>query len=121
MFNLPLPPPQAGAVLVSIFHTHPARTGDSVYGCTSPTGKPIYGQTLGDGKLPATAIPDRNGGGSTADWTAADNSGFPFYVINKSGRVYKLVSGTPAAQRDSNPNKWEWKSPPIAGCMSKLP
>jgi hypothetical protein len=76
---------------------------------------------LGDGKLVPTAAPDENGGGSDNDWIRADSSSFPSYVINKDGRVYKLVPGTADTLRAKNPNKWEWKNPTVPRCLSPLP
>lgn len=112
-------PPVPGAYGVAVFHTHPHSTNEEVFACTSAPGQPKFKQYVGGPGVSAYAMPDENGGGSDADW-ASTNNGFPSYVINKDGRLYRLDPGTPAATRKSNPNKWEWKSSSPAGCLQRL-
>ncbi len=112
-------PPEPGAVAVAKFHTHPHLHDDPVYGCASAGGT-RFAQFPGDrGQVPR-ARPDQNGGGSPRDWDEGTSDGFPMYVINAAGRVYRLDPGVPSDQRAANPNKWE-QTAPTEACFRRPP
>lgn len=116
--KISLAPPVAdsGAILVGIYHTHPSGTNEKTYGCRPIDGKP-QAQTLNDGLPVPRARPNTNGGGSPADWDAA-NQVSPQYVINKDGFLWRLDPNVPERDRRKNPNKWNWKKAP-PGCLKR--
>lgn len=114
-WQLPGPPtpPEPGAVGIGKFHTHPESNQEPTYGC-----KGNFAQTPGDHKLVPHAAPDQNGGGSDADWASGTSDGYPMYVINKDGRVYRLDPNTPKNQYQNNPHRWKWKNSSSPGCIT---
>ena len=116
--KISLTPPvsDSGAILVAVYHTHPSGTNEPTYGCTPVKGKP-QAQTRNDGLPVPKAAPNTNGGGSPDDWGAA-NQGFPQYVINKDGYLWRLDPGVAESDRRRNTNKWNWKKAP-PGCLKK--
>lgn len=111
------PAPEPMAHPVAIFHTHPSSTGEDIYECVAQPNQQPLAQYLGDAKPVPKATPDLNGGGSPDDWNAANT--WPQYIINKDGRIYRLDAGTPLNQQKNNLNRWEWKKPKVAGCVTK--
>jgi hypothetical protein len=110
-------PPEPGATGVAGYHTHPSATNEDVYQCQAPSGQPPYAQTLNDGNIVPTAVPNTNGGGSPSDWLTANNQGFDAFVINKDGFVWKLPNTTPQSQWPNNTHKYTWKNVAIQGCF----
>jgi hypothetical protein len=112
--------PDSGDFVVALYHTHPSSSGEKAYQCVAPSGQPPYAQFPGDGKYVPRADPDADGGGSPADWKSANNDPDIAlnYIINRDGRVYKLVRGTGLNSHVNAMNKWEWMKPQIAGCMT---
>lgn len=106
-------PPEPGAVGIAKFHTHPQSYQEPTYGCPGN-----YAKVVGDHLPVAHGAPDQNGGGSDADWDSGTGDGFPMYVINKDGRVYRLDPNTPKNQRPNNSHRWEWKNPSSPGCIT---
>ena len=88
---------------MAVYHTDPSGTNEPTYGCSSKGGKP-QAQTLNDGLPVPKALPNSNGGGSPSDWGAA-NQGFPPYVINKDGFLWRLDPDVPEQDRRKNRNK----------------
>lgn len=115
------PPPAVPGSLYAFatFHTHPAVTGQDVYGCPTNAGQTPTAQTLGDGKLVPQADPDAGGGGSPSDWGFVNSEGMSNYVINQIGHIWRLDPNVPPNQRNSNTNEWQWKKPTTPGCVSK--
>lgn len=111
-------PPVLGASRVSLFHTHPALTGEDVYGCENDPNGIALAQVPGDGKPVPTAAPNSNGGGSNADWQIAGEQ-FDTYVINKDRNVYKLSVDNQPNPFDSNPDKWHIRTD--TGCWQAIP
>lgn len=92
---------------VGRYHTHPHLDGENVKGCKDKNGNPVT----------AKAFPSRNGGGSEADWNAADNpsDGFriPVYIVGKNGEIIRLDPSPRSYSKKDNPKRWRWDSP---GC-----
>jgi hypothetical protein len=81
-----------GYSAIGIYHTHPHKNRDSVYGLNNTYMGP--------------AAPYANGRGSPQDWDAADSAvSGPVYVMNPT-EVARLDPGVPETMRKSNPNHW---------------
>jgi hypothetical protein len=78
-----------------------------VYGCPPSTSGIKQAQHLNDGFHVPTVTPNKNGGGSAADWKATID-GPDDYIINSEGVVWKLPHGLPESQWTNNKNKWRW-------------
>jgi hypothetical protein len=109
------PPPESGMIPAGGWHTHPHTNNQKMYGCDPAT---MWSQVPGDHKPVAHAAPNTNGGGSEPDWSAADNSGIPMYIINNMGKVWRLDPNTPQVQHPFNNHHWNWKNPSTAGCIT---
>lgn len=98
--------------LFGVYHSHPHANGDKVYGCPSASAAP------GDGKAPATALPDSRRGGSDADWDFTNVPGVnvPVYAITKTGRVYRVGPGVFGNARNYSAKEWRPNGP---GCYKK--
>jgi hypothetical protein len=104
----------AGDMPVGIFHTHPNMPGDTVYGCAGANSK----QTpTGPGVVRFAGDPRRTGGGSAADWRAADSSGFAQYVMSANGVIARLDPGVTLLNQPTNQNLWYWRNNPT-GCRA---
>lgn len=86
-----------GATAAALFHTHPNRKNDPVYGCPpDPNTGEKFSQYPGDGLKPQKAGDKAaKGGGSPADWRYArdeydPNTGIKIYSIDADGRVWRL-------------------------------
>lgn len=99
------PPGEDSATFVALYHTHPSKTWEPVYGCYSDSLFD-YAQYKGEPnkKIPL-ADPDHNGGGSPGDW-GTTNQGFHQYIINKNGHIWHLV---PNSLPDTNHLEYSWK------------
>lgn len=86
------PTPPGGIGLVAIFHTHPNKPGDKVYGCPQSISGQKYSQAPGDGlPVPIAANKEKSGGGSPPDWRyARDIAGIPIFAVDRDGRVWRL-------------------------------
>jgi hypothetical protein len=116
-FDISPTPPVAGAIRVSLFHTHPYTLGEDVYGCPDDADGNPQAQHPDDGKPVPQGAPNSNGGGSAGDWIVAGEQ-FDTYIINKDMNVYKLpVDNQPNPHAD-NPNKWHIR--PDTGCWQLI-
>ncbi len=107
-------PPNATAA--ALFHTHPNKKGDLVYGCASGPEGQKYSQYPGDGLRPRRAEDKAaKGGGSPADWRYArsgydSTTGIKVYSIDADGRVWRLDPQLSVTDEEpslvSNPNNF---------------
>ncbi len=110
------PQPVPGAYPVSIYHTHPEKPGDPVYGCSGiDPNHPMWSQYPGD-SLPVQHAGNfsKAGGGSgahlfpadtTGDWPIVEKYATSMYVIQKDGTVWRLDPGL-GFPKKNNPNHW---------------
>ena len=112
-FTPSFPGNQPGDIGVAIFHTHPNSPKETVYGCPEAGAQQFPN---GPGKPKKAGDASKTGGGSDADWNAADRGRYyPSYVMTKNGLISRLTPLTAKALRKSNPNMWRWKNSPT-GC-----
>jgi hypothetical protein len=99
------PPTIAGAHYAGRFwHVHPSLNGERLYGCSWA----IPGDIVTADRDP------KNGGGSTADWNAVEESHTPQYIIDQE-KVWRLDPDTSEEERGNNPNKWTYNQ---LGCFT---
>jgi hypothetical protein len=106
-------PPETGAHVVAIYHTHPSNQGDDIYGCDKSTnGVGTRSYPGGPGVLPTMEDPKATGGGSgwkkndkRGDWPQADQSGAPVFILQKDGTAWRLDPDF-VGDKKTNPNHW---------------
>jgi hypothetical protein len=103
-----------GGVAAALFHIHSSDSGSVLYGCSGkdPQTNLPYIQRPGGTGLQPIANPEGNGGGSSADWDAADDQGAPVYVMSKRTRTSRLDPGHRGGD-STNVNRWYAKGPNV--------